>query len=391
MSNNAKIYLRTKDVIDIPDSEGFDPQHSYLVADFGGKQYILRAGPSNKNPIGEGGNALIGDLEFIGAENLVEYLPTNSSSTHYDWDFEGNHNTFEIYSGSDLEVANKFQILRQRATEINSYKLDYRWNNQNCNTAMAYVLKDVGFSADLNNLYTEDGDKLWMIGGDETLLFNQPKIYEETLNSFFEFTSSIKEKYFKIKINIDLIVEKDGISSMYADSGLIKSDAIYVDENGKISDKNQLIYQISSDNGVTYTIIRGDAGVLNEDKSIIKLDAIISNFKEGIKFTEDFIKSSFQDVIDEYTSPDGLTFLILTINDGLSKNLSIQQIAQIISTKLTIKSFFENVQNKVLFSSEDYEKILTGNFEELSSAGIITLEMIRGSSFYQISDRKSVV
>ncbi len=385
MSNNATIYLRTKDVIDVPDSEGFDPQHSYLIADFGGKQYILRAGPSNKNPIGEGGNALIGDLEFIGAENLVEYLPTNSSSTHYDWDFEGNHNTFKIYSGSDEEVINKFQILRQRATEINSYKLDYRWNNQNCNTAMAYVLKDAGFSTDLNNLYTENGDKLWMIGGDEILLFNQPKIYEETLNSFFEFTSSIKEKYFKIKINIDLIVEKDGISSMYADSGLIKSDAIYVDENGEIPDKNQLIYQISSDNGVTYTIIRGDAGVLNENKSIITLDAIISNFKEGIKFTEDFIKSTFQDVIDEYTSPDGLTFLILTINDGLSKNLSLQQIAQIISTKLTIKSFFENVQNQVLFSSEDYEKILTGNFEELSSDGILTLEMIRGSSFYQIS------
>ena len=96
MSQNAKIYLRTKDVIDITDSEELDPQHSYLVADFGGKQYILRAGPSGKNPLGGGGNPIIGDLEFIGAENLVEYLPTNSISTHYDWDFEGNHTLFEI-------------------------------------------------------------------------------------------------------------------------------------------------------------------------------------------------------------------------------------------------------------------------------------------------------
>ena len=71
MSQNARIYLRTKDVIDIIDSEQLDPQHSYLVADFAGKQYILRAGPSGKNPLGEGGNPIIGDLEFIGAENLV--------------------------------------------------------------------------------------------------------------------------------------------------------------------------------------------------------------------------------------------------------------------------------------------------------------------------------
>ena len=141
MSQNARIYLRTKDVIDVPNSEALDPQHAYLVADFGGKQYILRAGPGGKNPLGEGGNPIIGDLKFIGAENLVQYLPSNSSSTHYDWDFEGNHSLFEVYVGSDDDVAKKFQILRQKAIEINAQNLDYRWNNQNCNTAMAYILK----------------------------------------------------------------------------------------------------------------------------------------------------------------------------------------------------------------------------------------------------------
>jgi Ca2+-binding RTX toxin-like protein len=384
MSKNATIYLRTKDVIDVPDSEGFDPQHSYLVADFGGKQYILRAGPGGKNPIGGGGNALIGNLEFIGAENLVEYLPKNSPSTHYDWDFEGNHNAFEIYSGSDEEVANKFQILRQKAIAINSYNLDYRWNNQNCNTAMAYVLKDSKLEVDLNNLYDKNGKKLWMVGGDEILLYDQPNLYEETLNSFFEFTKSIKEKYFKVKINNDLIVEKDGLSNMYADSGLIKSDAIYVDESGEFVDNKELIYQISN-NGTSYTIIRGSVGVLNEDSSITTLDSIISNFKAGVKYTEEFIKSSFEDIIKEYSSPDELASLLLTINEGLNKNLSIQEIAKIISTKLTVKSFFEDLQNQTLFNSEDYDKILAENFEELSPEGIKILEMIRGSSFYQIS------
>ncbi len=385
MSQNAKIYLRTKDVIDIPDSEVLDPQHSYLVADFGGKQYILRAGPSGKNPIGEGGNPIIGDLKFIGAENLVEYLPTNSSSSHYDWDFEGNHNLFEVYSGSDEEVANKFQILRQRAIEINAQNLDYRWNNQNCNTAMAYILREAGFKTDLNNLYDKSGQKLWMIGNDEIIIYGQPQSYKDTLNSFFEFTESIKEKYFKIKINNDLIVEKGDTSKMYADSGLIKTDAIYVDENGDEINKSELIYQISKNNGLSFTIIRSQSGVLNEDNSITTFDKIIANFKENIKYTEEFIKSSFENIIKQYSSGEELASLILTINDGLNKKLSIQEISQIISTKLAIKTFFEDLQNQVLLSPEDYEKISVGNFDEISSEGVAILEAIKNSNFYKIS------
>ncbi len=385
MSQNARIYLRTKDVIDVPQSQGMDPQHSYLVADFGGKQYVLRAGPSGKNPIGGGGNALIGDLKFTGAENLVEYSPLNSHSTHYDWDFENNHNTFEIYSGSDAEVANKFQILRQRATEINLQNLDYRWNNQNCNTAMSYVLREAGFKTDLNNLYDKNGDKLWMIGGDEIIIFGRPKLYEETINSFFEFTNSIKEKYFKIKINNDLIVEKGDLSDMYADSGLIKNDAIYVNENGEIIDRAEIVFQIKNNNGDIYTISRADSGILNGDNSIITLDKIITNFRQTIAFTEDYIKSSFQDIIDEYSTPEGLSSLILIINDGLNKNLSTQEIAKIISTKLTVKSFFEDVQNKFLLNPEDYEKISAGNFDEISLEGIVILDAIRNSIFYKIS------
>ncbi len=385
MSKNATIYLKTKDVIDVPGSEGFDPQHSYLVADFGGKQFILRAGPGGKNPIVEGGNILVGDLMFVGAENLVEYLPTNSKSTHHDWDFEGKHKTFEVFSGSDEEVANKFQIMRQKASEINSQNLDYRWNNQNSNTAISYVLNHAKIKVDLNNIYDKNGEKLWIVGSDGTIIYGQTKLYEETLNSFFEFTNSIKEQYFKIKINNDLIVEKTDTSKMYADSGLIRTDAIYVNESGKEIDKSELIYHIRQDNGLTYTIIRGQSGVLNKDNSITTIDKIISNFKENIKYTEEYIKSSFEDIVKEYSSPNELASMIITINDGLNKNLSIEEIAKIISTKLSIKSLFKDLQNKTLFTSEDYEKILKENFEEISPQGVLTLEAIRNSNFYKIS------
>ena len=385
MSQNAKIYLRTKDVIDVSNSEVLDPQHSYLVADFGGKQYILRAGPSGKNPLGEGGNPIIGDLKFIGAENLVQYLPINSSSTHHDWDFEGNHGLFEVYVGSDEDVAKKFQILRQKATEINSQNLDYRWNNQNCNTAMAYILKEAGFKTNLNNLYDKNGQKLWMVGNDEILLYGQPQSYKDTLKSFFEFSESIKENYFKIKINNDLIVEKGDTSKMYVDNGLIKSDAVYVDENGNDINKSELTYYLSQNNGLSYTVIRGQSGILNEDNSITTLDLIISNFKKTIQYTEDFIRSSFEDIIKQYSSPDEMASLILTINDGLNKNLSIQEIAQIISTKLTVKSFFEDLQNYTLLSPQDYEKISAGNFDEISSQGLALLDQIRNNNFYKIS------
>ena len=120
-----------------------------------------------------------------------------------------------------------------------------------------------------------------------------------------------------------------------------KNDAIYVDENGEIIDRAEIIFQIKNNNGDIYTISRADSGILNRDNSIITLDKIITNFKQTIAFTEDYIKSSFQDIIDEYSTPEGLSSLILIINDGLNKNLSIKEMLKKFKRMLMMK--FENV------------------------------------------------
>ncbi|MFM8185382.1 MAG: hypothetical protein ACKN9I_00440, partial [Alphaproteobacteria bacterium] len=116
--SEGRIYLRTKDVIDIYGSQKLDPQHSYLVAEFDNKQYILRAGPSGENPFGDGGNPLIGNLYFTGASDLVEYSSINSSTVHHDWDFKGNHNSFTIFSGSNQKVKDLFNKLRFEAQSV---------------------------------------------------------------------------------------------------------------------------------------------------------------------------------------------------------------------------------------------------------------------------------
>ena len=67
-----------------------------------------------------------------------------------------------------------------------------------------------------------------------------------------------------------------------------------------IINKSELTYYLSQNNGLSYTVIRGQSGILNDDNSITTLDSIISNFKETIQYTEDFIRSSFEDDVSSY-------------------------------------------------------------------------------------------
>jgi hypothetical protein len=42
MENIAKIYIRSKDAIDVFGLNEISPQHAYLVAEFDSKQYIFK-------------------------------------------------------------------------------------------------------------------------------------------------------------------------------------------------------------------------------------------------------------------------------------------------------------------------------------------------------------
>lgn len=385
MSQNAKIYLRTKDVIDFVDSKSISPQHSYLVAEYYGKQYILRAGPGGKNPFGQGGNPLIGDLEFIGANNLVEYLPTNSVTTHYDWDFDKSHSSREIFSGSDQEVAQKFDILRELARNINEQHFDYRWNNQNCNTAMSYILHGADIDVNMENLYDANNNLLWMVGSDGIFLYNQPKNIDQSINSFFEYLKGINYDDIKVKLNHSFNIQKEPFIKILTDNGELRTDAVYVDEDGNLINYNQILYSFTNNDGKAISFIRDDTYIKNDDGSKTKVSSVIDAFKNSIKYTKEYLESKVEDLTKQYSDPNEIASLIIDINQGLSRGLSLREIAEITATKNTVKDLMAKGQNLLLFSGDDYDKIMAEDFNQISIEGKQTLELIKSSSSYKIA------
>ena len=383
--SEGKIYLRTKDVIDVYGSENLDPQHSYLIAEFDNKQYILRAGPSGENPFGDGGNPLIGNLYFTGAGDLVEYSPTNSKSTHHDWDYEGNHNSFEIFVGNNEEVKNLFSKLRFEALKINEKNYDYRWNNQNCNTALNYVIKQSQLNVNFNNLYDKSNQKLWMIGSEGNLKDIYNPNLNNSLNALFEFIDNFEFENLNIDLNNRITIEKSPFINIFSDSGAIASDAIFTDENLNVISKNKAIFSISNpNNSKNYSFIRSEALVLEKSGNVLHLDSLINNFKEKINIIHDYVENSVNDIVNEFKSLENIDSILLDINSGIAQKQNITKIAENISTKISVKNFVEKAQNQILFNTEDYNKILNGEFDKLSLEGKKTLNFIQNNNSYKI-------
>lgn len=381
--SEGKIYLRTKDVIDVYGSENLDPQHSYLVAEFNNKQYILRAGPSGENLFSDGGNPLIGNLYFTGANDLVEYSSINSSSVHHDWDYKGDHNSFIIFSGSDDEVKDLFDQLRFEARAVNEKNFDYRWNNQNCNTALNFVLKQVNLNLNLNNLYNKSNQKLWMIGSDGILKDTYNPSLNSSLNSLFEFIDNFEFENLNIDLNNRITIEKTHFANIFSDSGEIANDAIFMDENFNIIGREKVILSISNDSK-NYSFIRSEAMVLDSSGSISRLDSIMNNFKEKINIIQDYVQNSVTEIIDELKALENIDSILLDINNGISQKQNIAKIVENISTKISVKNLVEKTQNQILFSAEDYDKIQNGELDKLSADGKNTLNFIKNDNFYKV-------
>ena len=376
----ATIYLKTKDAITIEGDLKNIPQHSYIVAKYNGNSYVLRAGPLYEGAFGTSRNPLLGNLKFIGAEDLIEYSSANSKATHHDWDFENNHKSFEIFSGSDQEVEKIFNQLRSSALDINSQNFEYRFYNQNCNTAMAYILKKANFKIDLNNLYDAKHNKLNMLGSDDILLYGDQNNSNSSLDSLINF---IKEyEPLSIKINDEIRVEKNLYSRILVDNNLINQDAYFTDESGEKFSYDQVIYSLQDQSLKNYSFIRNTYYEVDNNK--ILLSAIIDNFKQNIIFLADFIKKSISQTIAQYGSGDEISSTMQTVFDGMNKNLSLEKIAEILSIKLTVKSLHQNLSNFLLFGDDDYKKILNGNFDNLSNEAKDTINLLKNNIYYKI-------
>ena len=382
----GKIYLRTKDAIAISGSSDYIPQHTYFVAEFDQKQYILRAGPTGSLPFVEGGNPFIGDLKFIGAENLIEFSPLNSASMHHDWDFDNNHKSFEIFSGTDFAVKQKFNEMRQIATSINQQNFDYSWYDQNCNTALSYVLKNSNIYINLNNLYDKNSNLLNILGSDNILIYDQLKTPKEKLDFFINYIND--NLVDKILINEEYRIEKDNFIKILAQNDNILSDASYVDQFGISLDYQETFYNINNEKGDNLILIRNNAYLL-ENNNKISINNIINSFEKSLDYTYNFLYNNLKSLINQFSNPENFSQILSSVYNDFKNNKSINEIAENVAILTAIKSAFTNYQNQILFNQDDYIKILNNDYN-LSSQGLTTLNFLKESSLYKISFNASL-
>lgn len=386
MENTAKIYIRSKDVVDLFGSNEISPQHAYLVAEYNSKQYILRAGPSGKNIFeDEGGDAFFGYLRFVGAEALVPYLPSNSEYIHYDWDFEQNDFSYELMRGSDSEIKSKFDLLRYYAREINSQNYNYLWVSQNCNTALSHILKQANINIDLGNMRDSNGDNLFMIGSDNKLSEKYTGNAKKYYDSLFEFADKFHSEAIKIKLNNEFILMKESFYRLFSDAENIKSDSIFTDASNHSLDYQQVVYSIQDESGKNISFIRNDVKIIANDNSQSNFESLIENFNDIINYTKEYLDSSIQSINSILNNPEELSNLILYISEGINNKESFQEISRKISTRYQVKFLMEDVKNSLLFSADDYKKIMDGNFEDLSAQAYENIHVIENSNIFKIS------
>jgi Ca2+-binding RTX toxin-like protein len=104
-----------------------------------------------------------------------------------------------------------------------------------------------------------------------------------------------------------------------------------------------------------------------------------------VKYTKEYLDSSIESVSRILNDPEELSSIISHIANGIQNNLSYQEISKKISLKYQIKFLMEDIQNSLIFSADDYEKISNGNFENLSPLAYKNISIIQNSNFYKIS------
>jgi len=368
MANNIqtpRIEIWSRDVDNTPIIPFLDsrPQHLYMLKiNVDGTREIARGGTANENIITD-------DFKMVSQSYNGPRQNQNGIQTYDFWDGNINNNpqhhqlvtTYNFGSQELLDKSNNKGFVFDNQTNIQEF--DYEVFSQNSNTGIIKRLDYMGLNPDpiYNSLKNKN-----LIAPAAKKDFSHSiidKFYDDS-NTVIDWGKDQFERFFNTLKKQGDIEESYNIfqgdkSIQLANSNLIASDAIYVDENNNPVSLYDSLFVGKDSQMKSFTIIKNNIYTTLQDNSKATLNSILNTLDSSIEITANFLTFQAQktaEIIltkiksDKYLDSligSVLADIILGENDAkqISKNLAKGQLNSLVTSLLD-----ENIR-KILIDS----------------------------------------
>ena len=155
-----------------------------------------------------------------------------------------------------------------------------------------------------------------------------------------------------------------------ADSGMIATDAVYVDGNGNPVSVYDALFKVEDGNGNNFTVVRDNVYTTLNDGTTATVSSLAQMTQTATEVTEKFVNGYMSEAKALFTTGDGMASLISDVSAGLEKGLAPEQIAKIVATKLVVKTAMSQIKNEFILSESDQTLLNQGKeISDLSPEG----------------------
>lgn len=362
---DSRLHLRDKQVITGTDSELDSIVSRMLDRGFEVNDKKYPYSPSNQNS--NTGDAYITDgvFDYENAEyEPIEGTGTAENSLELRQQIEANGGTisgkkiFAPATGEDFE-----STVNTATVAWDLVESSVEWVYEHTGKPLVELITEAG-----STVYDWAGDVAKAIGTTSANLFNGAKDFFSDLFGFED----------------DKLTAYDGDRTIQlANSGMIATDAVYVDENGNPTSIYDSLFETKDSSGNKTTFIRDGVKVKAKDDTFVSLSSVVKTIDSAQATLSHFMDSFFKESTAIFTTPEGVAGMISDVSAGIQRGDSAEQIAAIIATKAVIRTLANEVQNEIIFSEADQDLIYYGKFSELSSEGKESLQMVQGNPYYK--------
>ena len=300
----AKIEIWTRNISGTSMLGDKAPQHIFLIkTNDNGTREIIRGGPSQDNMI-------TGDIKIVN-QDYNKGLQNDGKTETYDYLDPSKPNILN-YQGSTIKIASQSQIDAiwknglNKAQNINLGKFDYEPLTQNSNTVIYKISLEMNLGNEVKNFL--DQKEVWApgYGNDFTkgpvdkgwdYLYELPGDFKNDLTTIKNWIDDFKntrqfenneiKKSFNQKYSFEIFQGDKSIQ--LANSNLIASDAIYVDENNNPTSLYDSLFVGKDSQMNSFTIIKNNIYTTLQDNSKTTLDSIINTIDSSIESTANFL------------------------------------------------------------------------------------------------------
>ena len=372
----AKIEIWTRDVSGTSMLGNKAPQHIFLIkTNDNGTREIIRGGPSQDNMI-------TGDIKIVN-QNYNGIRQDDKITETYDY-FDPSKPNILNYQGSTIKIASQSQIDAiwknglNKAQNINLGKFDYEPLTQNSNTVIYKISLEMNLGNEVKNFL--DQKEVWApgYGNDFTkgpvdkgwdYLYELPGDFKNDLTTIKNWIDDFKntrqfenneiKKSFNQKYSFEIFQGDKSIQ--LANSNLIASDAIYVDENNNPISLYDSLFVGKDSQMNSFTIIKNNIYTTLQDNSKATLDSIINTIDSAssslISFINHQIEGIFEPIFKELFSTDESTKdangdnsaqrLAGKILADLIQGKDITQIANDTTSQILIQNLLKDTSEKL--------------------------------------------